>query len=211
MKITENIIRNIVKEALYNLLDEGTNMQTLYHFTTVDSFANIANRNSLWLNNTEKELRNYNYFVSLTRNKALQGFGNVRIQFNAQKLNTIRDIKIIPFNYFNVAQVERGWDRFPNDIFKNGECNKECEEALVSNRLPNIPKINQYIDRIDICCKIYEKNLLSDLYRTIKNDNIKNKVFIYTNKYDFWRQNDKYVSFSNFIQRNYKQVNENKK
>ena len=114
IKINENTLRKIIRETILEALDErGSNMQSLYHFTTVHQLLSIIQTNCFYLSNWQNDTRGGD-FMSFTRHKSgLEGFArancgstNVRIEVDPVKINSKHGGGLAPFEYYSPKQFE---------------------------------------------------------------------------------------------------------
>lgn len=118
MIITEDILRQIVRTALLEAIEEGgTNMQSLYHFTDLDKLVKILSDGYLNTNQWQDDRRNGKRFVSFTRHRSnLEGFAfprncNVRIEVDGQKLSSVHG-NVYPYEYYSPG---RRWSNINSD------------------------------------------------------------------------------------------------
>lgn len=180
-------IEKIVSECVKNIIDEHTNMKSLYHFTSIYSLREIVNSDELLGANYLKDYWDNNSHISLTRHRSnFEGFAgangknrNVRIQFNVDRLNSRHDILTIkPMEFYSPQRHGRYTFDFDNpngsskayyhspknrDADENGiEYHNQAEEGLqIKNDKyrPKLKNIHKYIDRIDILFKEFNEVL----------------------------------------------------
>lgn len=112
-------------------LNEGTNMQTLYHFTSPSNLSDILSSNSLECSDEDlaspdengwSERLGRKYYISLTRHRSsAEGFPcganfdeedySIRIELDATKLNSIHGAKIEPYEYYSPKRRNDGSDK----------------------------------------------------------------------------------------------------
>lgn len=172
MIITEQDIKEMVVSAVQQIL-EGTNYDTLYHFTHFSSLLDIIKYNKFVLNDTQRYMRNGNNFMSLTRHKSFyEGFAypsrcGVRIEFDMKKLNSLHSIsKIYPFEYYSPKRLKNQFQgssakdahmKLRNDYEWNNQWHdieyyNQAEESLESynDLIYEITDLAKYIKRIDV-------------------------------------------------------------
>ena len=72
--ITENDIKEMVNSVITQIM-EGTNYDTLYHFTCFSALLKMIETRRLNTSDTQRYNRNGNNYMSLTRHKSnLEGF-----------------------------------------------------------------------------------------------------------------------------------------
>ena len=115
MTINEETLRKIIRVALSEAIDErGTNMDSLYHFTSVDRVFDIINSGELRTSGMQPDKRNQKRYISFTRHKSrLEGFAtprrcNVRIEVDGRGLSNIRHSDTYPFEYYS---PNRPWQK----------------------------------------------------------------------------------------------------
>lgn len=101
-------VKKIASEYVKKVLEESTNMKTLYHFTTISRLIQIAKTNKLI---SKSQLASYwdkNNHISLTRHKSnYEGFAksmqcDVRIELNVEKmLSRHRVLNIKPMEFYS--------------------------------------------------------------------------------------------------------------
>ena len=227
MVITEDILRQIVREALIEAIEEGgTNMQTLYHFTDLKSLGHMMADGVLKTNRWQRDKRNFKNFISFTRHRSNQeGFAyarkcQVRIEVDGQKLNSLHG-SVYPYEYYS---PEREWSKMWRDYltakekyrkaYERGEHRSgepsyfhQAEESFETDK-DSIPLIS-VVKRIDILFPMdFYRSLgrksrtyaLDDFLRVIHgNARIVNNIFVYENERDFNLQTDNCMPVRDFF------------
>lgn len=221
MIITENILRSIIRNVLLEMIDErGTNMQSLYHFTTIRPMLNILRTGELSASSYQRNKRNGKNFISFTRHRSnLEGFAgarelNVRIEVDGQALSNVKNSDVRSFEYYapNYRWVkDMGYgeksakayyledphgDKTGDDERKYMSQAEESFETFVSH----IPAIG-LIKGIDIF--IGSKTQEETLYDAFSIEPFINKllnlVHIYFNMNSFNLQNNNWLSVEEFL------------
>jgi len=207
MQLTEQDIKEMVVSAVQQIL-EGTNYDTLYHFTHFSSLLEIIKYNKFVLNDKQRYMRNGNNFMSLTRHKSFyEGFAypsrcGVRIEFDAKRLNSLHNISnIYPFEYYSPERLKNQFQgasakdahmKLRNDSEWNNEWHdieyyNQAEESLESydDSIYDIKDLVKYIKRIDVFDSDEDdiKNLLK-FCKTYNRDYLK-LIYIYFGESDY--------------------------
>ena len=218
--ITENDIKEMVNSVITQIM-EGTNYDTLYHFTHFSSLLAIIKFNMFALNDKQKHMRNGNNFMSLTRHKSFyEGFAypsrcGVRIEFDMKKLNSLHNISnIYPFEYYSPERLKNQFQgasakdahmKLRNDSEWNNQWHdieyyNQAEESLESydDSIYNIKDLIKYIKRIDVFDSDEDdiKNLLK-FCKTYNRDYLK-LIYIYFGESDYSYQTSNCIPLKNF-------------
>jgi len=224
-KITFDDIKTMVTECVKRLL-ESTNMRTLYHFTTISRFWEIAKTNKLISANYFKDYWDNNSHISVTRHKSnFEGYAAahpkencVRIQLNVPRLNSSHNIiRIKPMEFYSPQRHGR-WDNYSSKEYyqknnlENGiEYHNQAEEGV---QMPDVSSqainhLHKYVDRIDILFDkletistdydkcIYELSQLKDINNTGFGKVV--PIFVYGNKNHFALQDNVCMTLSKTI------------
>jgi hypothetical protein len=114
-----------------------SNHTPLYHFTTSFVLNEILRSNTLNVGYYKNPIKDeFNYFVSLTRNKFFKNVrkSNIRIELDKNKLRN--NYKLIPYDYFIHSNIEI----YPKSNMKRKN-NFEFEEIIIQN----IENVHLYI------------------------------------------------------------------
>ena len=230
IKINENILRKIIRETLLETINErGTNMNSLYHFTTEDCLGEIIKTGTLRTSGMQYEKRNFSRFISFTRHKTnMEGFGKardccVRIEVDGRGLSNVKGANTYPYEYYS---PNRTWNRnFHNGkdsaktmclLARNGKFGGEgaymsqAEESFeTQDRELDITKITK---SIDVLLPRYFFRRLEDggdpevasfeniLFEcSTVNNGLPNLIHVYENKRDFMLQNGNAMPLNEFI------------
>lgn len=220
IQLTEQDIKEMVVSAVQQIL-EGTNYDTLYHFTHFSSLLDIIKYNKFVLNDKQRYMRNGNNFMSLTRHKSFyEGFAypsrcGIRIEFDMKKLNSLHSIsKIYPFEYYSPKRLKNQFqgssakdahmklrnDSEWNNQWRDIEYYSQAEESLesYSDLIYEITDLVKYIKRIDVFDSDEEdiKNLLK-FCKTYNRDYLK-LIYIYSGESDYSHQTSNCVPLKEF-------------
>ena len=126
--INEQQIRKAIYEALKERLDEGTNMSSLYHFTTSYNLAGILEDGHL----KTSDGRNGARYISFTRHRsAAEGFAgtdeayNVRIEVDGVGLSNLRNSKISPFEFYSPGRSRRKTGKTAKERYRLARLNPD--------------------------------------------------------------------------------------
>lgn len=216
MIITEDILRQIVRNALLEAIEEGgTNMESLYHFTDINSLSRIFSTGYLKTNQWQTDKRNGKRFISFTRHKSnLEGFGyarecDVRIEVDGQKLNSMHG-NVYPYEYYS---PKRAWSRIHEDPrtakmkYQNAHAegtHKSGEESYFHQSEESFETTREFLDlenivkRIDILMPENLSKIIGGMKNEQKNEwvlkitsltsnssPLTNCTFVYESKKDF--------------------------
>lgn len=203
------------------MIDErGTNMQSLYHFTTIRPMLEILKTGDLKASSSQREKRNGKNFISFTRHKSnLEGFAgvralNVRIEVDGQALSNVKNSDVRPFEYYapnNRWVKDLGYGEksakayYLEDPYGDKTDDPEREymsqaEESFETDIRYIPAIG-FIKGIDIF--IGSKTQEETLYNAFSTEPFINKllnlVHIYFNMNSFNLQNNNWLSVEEFL------------
>lgn len=221
IQLTEQDIKEMVVSAVQQIL-EGTNYDTLYHFTHFSSLLDIIKYNKFVLNDKQRYMRNGNNFMSLTRHKSFyEGFAypsrcGIRIEFDMKKLNSLHSIsKIYPFEYYSPKRLKNQFqgssakdahmklrnDSEWNNQWRDIEYYSQAEESLESynDLIYEITDLAKYIKRIDVFDSDEGdiKSLLK-FCKTYNKDYLK-LIYIYSGESDFSHQTSNCIPLTEWI------------
>ena len=219
--LTENDIKEMVNSVITQIM-EGTNYDTLYHFTNINSLINIIETRRLNTSKQQRSIRNDNNYLSLTRHKSnLEGFSkvpvnscDVRIELDMKKLNSEHSVvNIYPFEYYSPNRLKNiykdtsakeGHKRLKNNTewtkYHDEEYYNQAEESLETpNDITYIKGgLSFYVKRIDVISDD-EENIKKLKETCLKYDYpVLKKIFIYFNNRDFSYQTSNYIQLKNF-------------
>lgn len=206
-KVSDKLIWNDNYQEVDEAIDErGTNIPILYHFTSIDALESIIQQDFLRASSGETMFRHNKNFISFTRYKnGIEGINNgcnrgirltmlygVRITIDANKLNSIHNKNIYPFDFF----APYGDYTDPNKPF-------EAEESFETEK-EGIFNFHNYVIRIDICNEygMPLDNLVTPYYI--------NKIYVYDNEKDYIYQTNNCQLLSNKLN-TFKKVDESKR
>lgn len=231
MIITETILRKIIRKALLEAIEEGgTNMQSLYHFTSIDSLAQILADGYLKTNRWQEDRRNGKRFVSFTRHRSnLEGFAyprelDARIEIDGQKISSVRG-NIYPYEYYS---PDRRWSEINDDYrtaktkYQDAHANgkhRSGEEAYMHQAEESFETISEKLYLVDVVKRIdilVPYNLLSRIenFGTKKQTTWINKirkllfsksplievVYVYENEKDFNLQTENCIPLIKYFE-----------
>lgn len=238
MKIKESELRKIIANCIMEAVSEGTNMQSLYHFTYPGYLENILCSKELKLSEFQRSTRNGKRYASFTRHKsAKEGFAipnqcTVRIEVDGRALSNVRGSNTYPFEYYSPKRMEiKGFE--PNEFHRRDKSAKEkyadlvasggeaygdheylnqAEESFESEDKA-IPIDGQLIKRIDIFVAedAGERELNQvDMCRWYAGADLIGKMFVYNNYDDFSLQTNRCIPLEDWHSKNYKSIAEAK-
>lgn len=187
-KITIDDIRETVKKCV-NILLEHTNMKTLYHFTILSKFVNIAKTNRLNSADYDKAYFGNSDHISFTRHRSnLEGFAKAaftdnnaiaRIEIDAEKLNSrhyVQDFKPIEFYSPNRERYDTvGGRKIPKK--SSGKSRYQDKDYYYQNK----NKFNSpvYVDRLEYHNQAEETLMMQDNVQIENLSKYVNRVDIY--------------------------------
>lgn len=178
--ISESKLREIISSVIREHLEErGTNLSSLYHFTSIKGLWGIIESGRFNLSNHQLDIRGGKNYMSFTRHKSpLEGYAVpnqslVRIEVSADVLNSIHNKSVDSFEYYSPDKAKKiqrcnAWRNLDSsgDIrsakaaygkhkeyrvgyYGDEEFLNQAEECLTSYK--NSIDAERTIDRIDIC------------------------------------------------------------
>ena len=238
MRIKESELRKLIANCIMEAVSEGTNMQSLYHFTYPGYLENILCSKVLRLSDFQRSTRNGKRYASFTRHKsAKEGFSvpgqcTVRIEVDGRALSNVRGTKTYPFEYYSPNRMEiKGFE--PNEFHRRDKSAKEkyadlvasggeaygdheylnqAEESFESEE--SAVPIKGLIKRIDIFVdEDASKEELDrvNMCRWYAGADLVGKMFVYNNYDDFSMQTNRCIPLEDWHSRTYnKSIAENK-
>ena len=222
--ITENDIKEMVNSVITQLM-EGTNYDTLYHFTCFSALLKMIETRRLNTSDTQRYNRNGNNYMSLTRHKSnLEGFSkpnscNVRIELDMKRINSEHSIEnVYPFEYYSPNRLKNYFSNRKTDpisakqahlnlknnikftSYHDEEYYNQAEESLETPDDVYYIKggFSFYVKRIDVISD-NEENIKKLKETCLKYDYpVLEKIFIYFNDRDFSYQTSNYIQLKNF-------------
>ena len=160
VKVNEKYIRNLVRKAICEALDErGTNLQSLYHFTDIDGLVGILETQKFYLSGGQKSTRNGMNYMSFTRHKsAMEGFAkkmncSVRIEVDGRALSNLKNGNTVPHEYYSP-------NRFYSE-YKEMGINKSAKQRYIE--LGHLPGgIGEYQNQAEESFESYDKEIPID-------------------------------------------------
>jgi hypothetical protein len=209
-KVSDKLIWNDNYQEVDEAIDEkGTNISILYHFTSINALESILHQDFLKASSNESSLRHNKNFISFTRYKnAKEGINlslhDVRITVDSQKLNSIHNKNIYPFDFFSGRERINSFDdeRF-SDVERFFDKPFEAEESFETEK-QGIFNFHNYVIRIDI----YNRNRKALDY--LVTPYYINKIYVYDNPKDYIYQTNNCHLLSNKLD-TLKKVDESKR
>lgn len=220
MKVNEGQLKKIIREAILEALEErGTNMESLYHFTSLGGLYGILTNGYFKPSAMQTDIRN-GIYTSFTRHKSnLEGFArarglNARIEVDGRALSRIRGGSVEPFEYYSPMRRGAKYGITPDTSAKSKYANarkykmhgeseymSQAEESFTSKQW-TIP-IKGVIIRADIDASAFvNDNLRFDLLKSIvqklMGTQYKDIVFIYESSRDFNLQTGNCVKLEDY-------------
>ena len=209
-RLTNNL--TLIKEKknnFFNKFKQALNESLLaqaeeYHFTTLDSATLIMRLNVLKLTKSDSDdnhmnMNIYPYYLCMTRTKNLdlgysqtfKGFIAVRFTLDGDKLNQLKDCKVVQFSFFKNPKKGMSSKQLHQ---KQGQDYIENEDRLISkNEIINdanslISKVDLYINpRVfhDDVTNRYSMERIKRFINLVKESSFYPKTYIYNDKNSF--------------------------
>lgn len=217
--LNRETIRRIISECIERL-NEGTNQQSLYHFSQSRYLPSILSSGTLKTDDSQKSTRNGKRFISFTRHRsAFEGYAvvaesNVRIEVDGTRLSGIHGVEIVPHEYYSPQRIEQrrnkatrrnisAKQRYADVLSSNlyfdrgtAEMYNQAEESVETSA--NAVDISRCVRRIDVLV-----NNEDDKHDCIKSAETGGEllkfVWVYHNPKDFNYQTDNCIPLVEFV------------